>query len=208
MIDRSANRHLAALVLAAGASTRLGQPKQLVTLHGETLVGRTVRLAREAGAETVFVVVGASFQPVVDALSLLQPAVRVLLNRRWHKGMSTSIAMGAHAAERGGAHDLLVLACDQVHVSAHHLLALRAASRREHVVASAYADRRGIPALFPEFSFHALQQLTGDRGARDLLAQEDILAIPLEGGEFDIDTPDDLQRLHEADNIGGASTHV
>ena len=201
MIDRDADRHLAALVLAAGASARLGQPKQLVAFEGEPLVTRAVRRAREAGAETVFVVVGAGYQVITDALSTLEPPARILLNRRWQEGMSTSIALGAHAAEREGAHDLLVLACDQVHVTAEHLLALRAASRREHVVASSYAGRRGVPALFPEFAFHALQQLTGDRGARDLLAHEDVLAIPLEGGEFDIDTPHDLQRLQALEQI-------
>ncbi len=111
--------------------------------------------------------------------------------------MGHSLALGAVAAERDGADDLLVLTCDQIHVTPEHLRKLVQASRRDHVVASAYANRRGVPALFPCFSFRALQQLRGDRGARDLLQQEDVLAVPLQGGEVDIDTPQDLPALDE-----------
>ncbi len=188
---------LGAVVLAAGASTRLGQPKQLVTLLGETLVERAVRVAREAGAQVVFVVVGANYEPIFEILSDQQPLIRVLLNKRWQEGMSTSLALGAIAAERENLASLLVLTCDQVNVTPEHLLELQHSSRREHVVASSYAGRHGVPALFPSFSFPLLQDLTGDQGARELLAQDDVVAVPLPGGEFDIDTPEDLLRLQE-----------
>ena len=159
MTPRSAGRSiypgLGALVLAAGASTRLGQPKQL--------------------------------------------------NKRWNDGMSTSIALGASAAEREGLENLLVLTCDQITVTADHLVALQRAAHREHVVASTYAGRRGVPALFPAFSFPSLQQLAGDRGARELLAQEDVVGLPLQHGDFDIDTPEDLERLRELESAEIAS---
>lgn len=195
------NRRVAALVLAAGESSRLGQPKQLVRYCGETLVERAVRLATEAGAAPVFVVLGANAQPILDVLQNCVYGPRILINKGWHRGLSTSIALGATAAERVDAEDLLVLSCDQVTVTAKHLRMLVDASRREHVVASLYADRRGIPALFPEFSFHALQDLAGDHGARDLLKDDAVLTVPLQGGEFDVDTPEDLRHLRamEAD---------
>jgi molybdenum cofactor cytidylyltransferase len=195
------DRRLAALVLAAGASTRLGQPKQLLQYQGEFLVERAVRIAREAGAHTVFVVLGAHYQPIFQALSKVSPPVRVLLNLGWQQGMGNSIALGAAAAERDGAADLLVLTCDQIHVTAEHLRLLIRASHRDHVVASVYAEHRGVPALFPEFSFHALQELRGDRGARDLLQQEDVLSVPFPGGSIDIDTPEDLEAMN-ADQRG------
>ncbi|GAA3753199.1 nucleotidyltransferase family protein [Terriglobus aquaticus] len=188
-------RHLGALILAAGASTRLGQPKQMVRWNGETLVERAVRIAREAGAETVLVVLGAHHEQIFPILQPYQPELRILLNQRWAEGMGTSIALGAAVAERHSVDDLLVLTCDQVAVTAQHLRDLVAASHREHVVASTYAGRRGVPALFPEFSFHALQRLSGDRGARDLLQHEDVVHLPLPGGELDIDTPEDLEQL-------------
>ena len=193
----SRGRNLAALVLAAGASTRLGHPKQLVRYHGEFLVERAVRLAREAGADPVFVVLGANYSPIYEILSTVEPRVRVLLNQAWAGGMGNSLALGAAAAERDGADDLLVLTCDQVLVTAEHLRLLVKTSCRDHVVASEYAGHRGVPALFPAFSFHALQALRGDFGARDLLGQEDVLAVPLPGGDIDIDTPQDLRDLQE-----------
>ena len=196
MID--GRRHLGAVVLAAGASTRLGRPKQLVKIDGETLVERALRIAREAGADTVFVVLGANYQPIFEVLQPYQPELRVLLNQRWAEGMGTSVALAAAAAERHNVDDLLVLTCDQVAVTPEHLRGLVAASHREHVVASTYSSRRGVPALFPEFSFHALQQLSGDRGARELLQHEDVLQLPLPGGAIDIDTEEDLEDLTAA----------
>ena len=95
-------RRLAALVLAAGASTRLGQPKQLLRYEGELLIERAVRVAQAAGAHPVFVVLGANYQPIFEVLSGLEPPVRVLLNQAWQNGMGHSIALGAAAAERGG----------------------------------------------------------------------------------------------------------
>ena len=168
----------------------------MLRYNGELLLMRAVRLAREAGADPVFVVLGAGYEPMRQMLTTLDPEVRVLLNRAWERGMSTSIALGAAVAERDEADDLLVLTCDQIAVTAQHLRDLVDASHREHVVASYYGGRCGVPALFPEFSFHALQQLHGDRGARDLLQQQDVLSIPLVRGEIDIDTPEDLKHLN------------
>ena len=190
---------LAALVLAAGASTRLGQPKQLVTFHGERLLDRAIRIAKEAGASPVFVVLGANYEQMLQALAESpdgpENGVRILINKAWRTGMSSSIRLGATAAERLGAEDLLVLGCDQPAVTADHLRELCEASKREHAVASYYWQRRGIPALFPAFAFHALQELSGDNGARELLQDEAVLTVPLPGGEFDVDTPEDLERL-------------
>ena len=190
---------MAALVLAAGASSRLGQPKQLVRFQGERLMDRAIRLAQEAGAVPVFVVLGANFELMLEALadspSGPENGVRILINKAWRSGMSSSLRLGATAAERAGADDLLVMGCDQPSVTAQHLRALCEASKREHAVASYYWQRRGIPALFPAFAFHALQDLSGDTGARELLQDDAVLTVPLPGGEFDVDTPEDLERL-------------
>jgi molybdenum cofactor cytidylyltransferase len=189
------SRKVAALVLAAGASSRLGQPKQLVEYHGERLIHRAIRIAREAGASPIFVVLGAEYERILEVLTPSDGTTRILVNKGWKRGMASSISLGAAAAERAGADDLLVLTCDQVTVTREHLTKLMESSRREHVVASYYWERRGIPALFPDFAFHALQELSGDTGARDLLQDDAVFTVPLSGGEFDVDTPEDLERL-------------
>lgn len=193
------SRRLAALVLAAGASSRLGQPKQLVEFEGERLLDRAIRLAHQAGASPVFVVLGADFERILEALTSNPYQPRILVNKAWSSGMASSLRLGAAAAERAGVDDLLVLACDQPAVTAEHLLRLTEVSKREHVVASYYWERRGIPALFPEFAFHALQDLQGDTGARELLQDDAVLTVALPGGEFDVDTPQDLLRLESLD---------
>ena len=138
---------------------------------------------------------GADYERILELLSPSDSGTRILVNKGWKRGMASSIALGATAAVRVGAEDLLVLTCDQVTVTPEHLLRLINTSRREHVVASFYLERRGIPALFPDFAFHALQDLSGDTGARDLLQDDAVLTVPLLDGEFDVDTPDDLRRL-------------
>ena len=199
------NRHIAAVVLAAGASSRLGEPKQLLRFHGEQLVDRAVRIAHEAGATSIFLVLGADHERILDALTPTSYSPRVLINRGWQHGMATSVALGVAAAERVGAQDVLVLACDQVSVTPEHLRQLIVASKRERVVASLYHGRGGIPALFPEFSFHALQDLTGDRGAREILQDQSVLTVTLPGGEFDVDTPDDVTTLRRIERHGWAA---
>lgn len=193
------SRRLAALVLAAGSSSRLGEPKQLVEFQGERLIDRAIRIAHEAGASPIFVVLGAEYERMLTALRANPFHPRILINKAWSTGMASSIRLGAAAAERASVEDLLVLSCDQPSVTAEHLVRLSEASKREHVVASYYWNRRGIPALFPEFSFHALQDLRGDAGARELLQDKAVLTVTLAGGEFDVDTPEDLARLHAMD---------
>ncbi len=201
------NRRVAALVLAAGGSSRLGQPKQLLTFKGERLLDRAIRIAQETGADPIFVVLGAEYERILDTLpSPSDGGPRILINKAWHTGMASSIALGVVAAERVGADDLLVLTCDQMFVTPVHLLRLVEVSNREHVVASYFAGKRGIPALFPEFSFHALQELSGDSGAREVLQDEAVLTVALAGGEFDVDTPEDLLRMREMEREAEAAS--
>jgi molybdenum cofactor cytidylyltransferase len=176
-----------AVILAAGASTRLGQPKQLIRIAGETLLDRAVRIAGEAGCLPVIVVVGAALPEVVTRTTLLG-AIKVV-NREWRLGMSTSIGRGveilqAIAPESRG---VLLMTCDQPAVTSQHIRALIGS---EEITASAYAERRGVPAYFPRSRFSDLRELTGDFGARELLKQARTIALP--GGEVDIDTVTDL----------------
>jgi molybdenum cofactor cytidylyltransferase len=191
---------IAAIVLAAGPSRRLGQPKQLVALAGEALLQRALRLAKEAGAAPVLAVLGANFAPICAAISF-DEAIPVF-NEQWEQGMSTSIHAGfqeldARAPEAQGA---MILACDQPRLTAKHLRALLEAFQSQpapSIVVSSYAGVHGIPAVFPRQSFSALLALRGDKGARALLAEPafPLVAVPFAGGEVDIDLPSDLAHL-------------
>jgi len=190
-----------AIVLAAGASVRLGQPKQLLALPesaGETLLGRTVRVAVEAGAAPVFVVLGAHAEEIQRNVQL-EPC-NVLLNPEWQEGMASSLRMGIRAVMKScpSATGALVVVCDQPVLSAEHLRKLLAA----HIVspdiptASRYAGRDGVPVVLPLRMFPAMLTLTGDQGARTILRHgERTNSVEFVGGEWDVDRPEDLPGL-------------
>ena len=191
---------VAAIVLAAGASRRLGQPKQLLMHGGETMIERAIRLANEAGAAPVITVLGAFHELIREAVQLSN--FTLVINNAWNQGISTSIQAGLAALLDGDPQTpgALILACDQPRLSAEHLRAMLEAFCAEAalaIVASTYKGVLGIPAVFPREVFAELCALRGDKGARSLLMQPPcpLVALPFSGGEIDIDLPADMTHL-------------
>ena len=191
---------IATIILAAGASTRLGQPKQLVAYHGETLLNRAIRLAQESGATPVIVVLGAHYSRI--SASIRPYTSLPFHNDRWRQGIGSSIhagmrALNVCAPEVSG---VLLMSCDQPRLSANHLRSLLnefTAQPPPAIIASSYAGIDGVPAVFPRETFAALRALRGDRGARSIIAQAPcpVTAVEFDGGEVDIDSPEDLALL-------------
>ena len=175
-----------AIILAAGASRRLGRPKQLVLHQGETLLRRAVAAA--SACAPVVVVTGCGSEAMAAELAGL--GVEVVFNPRWEEGMASSIRAGVKALPPGvpGA---LFLVCDQPAVDAALVAKLLAAWKGEPV-ACAYGGVRGIPAILPARVFPGLLALEGDRGARGFLQGEDVVEVPFEQGAWDVDEPGDL----------------
>jgi len=191
---------IAAMILAAGGSRRLGQPKQLLTWAGETLLNRAIRIASEAGASPVLAVLGAQFERIRGSIES-RSAIRVH-NDRWRQGMGRSIETGMRALHvcAPDAEGVLIMGCDQPRLTADHLRALVAAVAPEGgavIAASRYAGVYGVPAVFPRATFDALCALRGDKGARSVIesASCPVVAVEFEGGEVDIDAPGDLSLL-------------
>ena len=192
---------VAAIVLAAGASRRLGQPKQLLMHGGETLRMRAVRLANQAGATPVLTILGANIEAIRDSVGLVPNSIPVI-NDKWEQGISTSIYAGLKSLNEvaPNAPGALILSCDQPRLGADHLRTLIQtflAQSEPTIVASTYSDVVGIPAVFPRLAFPHLLALRGDKGARALLIDPPcpLIAIPFPGGEVDIDRPEDLKQL-------------
>ena len=177
---------IAAVILAAGASSRLGEAKQLVRLHGETLLDRAIACAHAAGCAPVVVVLGARAAEIAAGCRLTD--AQTIVNPNWEEGMASSIRTGIETLP-AGTEGTLLLTCDQPAVTSAHLGRLLGGGADP--VASRYAGRNGIPAYFPASWFARLLQLEGDRGARDLLRTAK--AIVLEAGEIDVDTPAALE---------------
>ena len=191
---------LAAIILAAGGSRRLGRPKQLLEYQGETLLNRAIRSAYEAGASPVIPILGSDYgtirASVQDHRSILVD------NQRWRQGMASSIQEGMRALRlcAPDAAGVLLMACDQPRLTTELLRALMAAfhaSDEKAIVASAYAVAHGIPAVFPREKFAELRALVGDKGARSIIdqAQGSVVEVEFAGGDVDIDSPDDLAQL-------------
>jgi molybdenum cofactor cytidylyltransferase len=190
----------AAIVLAAGASSRLGQSKQLVHVDGESLLRRTTRLAIETGCSPVFVVLGCNPTTLAEELEGL--AAAIIINKDWETGMASSLKSGLRAILDANPlqSNAMVLVCDQPRLDLSVLRNLLATHNAQHpaITASRYRGTHGVPAIFSSSVFGELMKLTGDQGARRILQQhlEDLASVDFPGGEFDLDTPSDLARLN------------
>jgi molybdenum cofactor cytidylyltransferase len=188
--------HVHVIVLAAGASRRLGQPKQLVQLQGRPALHIVVSNAVAVAGNAVTVVVGANASQLTYLLTHT-PASSVV-NKQWEEGLASSLRCGL-AATPAAADAIMVLLGDQVCVTSDDLKRLLAAwNDQEGVIAAAsYAQGIGVPAIFPRAYFSELAQLRGDEGARKVLQRnpDRVVRVPMPNAAIDLDTPEDLQTL-------------
>jgi CTP:molybdopterin cytidylyltransferase MocA len=182
-------------VLAAGASRRFGSAKLLAAVDGESLIHTAVAAAVASKCERVAVVLGAHAATIADAIGQFE--VDHVENHGWKEGMASSVRAAVTWARGSGCHALLITVADQPRIDAAHLDRLIAASGGGwRLAASRYAKVLGVPALFPRASFDALNGLSGDIGARELLRDPSraVAAVPVAGGAVDVDTPADIPR--------------
>lgn len=184
----------AAVLLAAGASRRLGQPKALVEVDGEPLVRRTARHLAATAPHVLIVVTGeATLGERIDAALAGIPFTRVACPA-WAQGMGASLRAGLDAAGAWPVAAALACPCDLPRLSNAHLDALLAAWRADphRAAACRYEGIVGAPAILPRTAFDAITRLD-DRGARDWLrAQADVAQVDAPALAFDLDRPEDL----------------
>lgn len=187
------------VILAAGASTRLGTPKQLLQYQGRSLLRHTAEVAIASGCQPIVVVLGAQVKQLEAEVQQLP--VYVVENNRWAEGMSSSIQIGLKVLQsiHPTVKAVVILLCDQPFVSAAlvHQLIEEYQRTGKLIVASEYADTVGVPALFSQALFPVLMALPGDRGAKYVIQNyaQAVARVPFPLGAIDIDTPSDYKQL-------------
>ncbi len=191
-----------AVVLAAGSSSRLGFPKQLLMIAGESLLLRIVRQAQASGCRRTVVVLGAFLERL--RAELAGSVNEILENPLWKEGLGASVRLAAQHARQSlpsPPEALLFLTTDQPGVNAQCIQRLlTAADGDSTMVAAAYEGTVGIPALFKRVHFAELAELRGAQGARSLLLRypEQVWAVSMPEAAADIDTATDWEEFQSS----------
>lgn len=185
------------ILLAAGASIRLGGPKQLLKIQGETLLRRQIKIAL-AVTEKIVVTLGANYENIIREISDLP--VQTIENKDWKNGMSSSIKVGLNKLIKDSKIEAAILmVCDQPFVDENLLIKLieKFHETDSLIVASRYENTLGVPAIFRRELFPELLALNEKSGAKSLIkkyaAQTAFVDFPK--GAFDIDTPEDYKKV-------------
>lgn len=186
---------IGAIILAAGSSSRLGRPKQLLKLNNETLLTRTISAAGDAGCSPIVVVTGA-----IDCAFALEERRPLIFcqNDNWQRGMGTSIRDGVTALTTADStlDAVIILACDQPYLDSAIIEKLIATFRQTQmpIIASQYNEIRGVPALFARGIFSELKNLPDDSGSKPIINSHPtrLATIDFPKGAVDIDTPEDI----------------
>lgn len=199
------NSQIAAVILAAGASTRMGTPKQLLQWQGRSLLRSITETAISADCSPIIVVLGADSDSLNERLrqriqaEVIDLPVQVVNNPKWQTGMGSSIRMGIQALVdlNMDVKAAILLLCDQPFVSPQIIQQLRSSYDATHqsIVASSYQDTIGVPALFDRQLFSELLELNQLEGAKTLIQHHlnAVEIIDFEKGSIDLYTPKDYQ---------------
>jgi molybdenum cofactor cytidylyltransferase len=187
------------IILAGGASSRLGRPKQLLPYRDKTLLQRAVQTARASLAYPVVIVLGAEAERVQNEVS--DQDVHTVVNAEWKEGMASSIRCGLNTFMQRDptAAGVILMVCDQPFVTTSLLNDLIAAHQKtgKPVVTCSYEDTFGPPVFFHRSLFEELLQLKGDIGARSVVKQHanEVEVVLFPKGTFDVDTEADYEKL-------------
>ncbi len=190
----------AIIILAAGNSSRLGRPKQLLAYKNKTLLQVVSDAALQTDFRPVTIVLGAYKNEIAKQIN---GTVKYVINEHWQQGMALSISAGLTATLKfqPGIQQVIIAVSDQAFITCEIFEQLHRQQQLygKGIVASQYGDTTGTPVLFTKKYFADLLSLKGDSGARSILKNcpADVATISFEKGEMDIDTEEDYKKLIE-----------
>jgi molybdenum cofactor cytidylyltransferase len=186
------------ILLAAGSSFRLGRPKQLIEIQGETLIQKAIDEAKMSQADFLVVVLGANADLIQTGFDY--SSTPFIVNPDWQNGMSSSMQVGLRfLMEKEEIDQVLLMLCDQPFVDASLLNKLINSKKTsgKGIVAAAYSNTLGVPALFDRRYFEELLQLNGSEGAKKVIFnhQAEVHALDFPLGAVDLDTEEDISQF-------------
>lgn len=191
--------HCAVLMIAAGESKRMGSPKQLLVVEGETLINRMIHIVKKAVNFPTYVILGAFAETIQAQFPNLE--INIVNNTHWQEGMASSIRVGLNTAkaQNPALDGVMVVVCDQPYITESTITALLQLQKEKDtpMAAAYYDDVMGTPALFHSSIFNELLSLKGDMGAKRIIQSrpEEVAKLHFEKGLLDIDTKEDYQAL-------------
>lgn len=193
------NKSIGIIILAAGASTRLGQPKQLLIYKENSLIFNTVEIAVNSGCSPIIVVLGAYADLILPEISNFP--VKIVENYDWQAGMNTSLGAGIKTLQ--ATHEIIeaviIMVCDQPFLSTNLIQKMIDIYylKLNPIVASEYAGTLGAPALFSSSLFPEMLNLKTDKGAKQIINKyaSQVATVNFPRGEIDIDTFTDYESL-------------
>jgi len=199
----SSKPNIAVILLAAGASSRLGAIKQLLPWKGTTLLEHSIETISNLNCSDRFVVLGANHNLIKSKIDFSK--VKVLVNNEWKLGLGSSIACGAnHLLQNGFEVDaVLIILADQPLIDSKYLNSLIDTFEvdEKQIIATSYGNhKKGVPALFDKAYFKELSELNADKGAKTIIDNysENVTTVNAEHLVFDIDTREDYEKLYKA----------
>jgi molybdenum cofactor cytidylyltransferase len=190
--------HISLILLAAGESSRLGTPKQLLMYKGKNLLQHTIDLTQTVGLDTV-AVLGAYSEQILTQIGTLD--LKVVENTDWREGLASSVRCGLEhvLSLNPDAEAVILLLCDQPLLTAE---TIRQLLEKYHesglpIIHCNYGDTTGPPTLFHKSLFHYLMQLKGHEGAKKVVNTfpDKVALVEFPDGKWDIDTAEDYEQI-------------
>ncbi|WP_375723642.1 nucleotidyltransferase family protein [Arcobacter sp. KX21116] len=189
-MEKSIN--LAVLIIAAGTSSRLGEPKQLLKLKGKTLINIAIEKAMKL-TSNVTVILGHKSEEIKTNIE--NKKINILTNPNYEEGMGNTIAFGVSNIKEK---KVLIMLCDQPLIPIEHYENLIKLSNKneDKIICSKYKNHYAVPTIFPNKYFEELQNLKGNKGAKQLFVKYEPKSVDLaDNFSFDVDTKEDWQEL-------------
>lgn len=189
------------VILAAGNSSRLGRPKQLLEYKDSTLLKNTISEALRVENSFLIVVTGSNHNVIEKELNL--PEIKFSFNAEWETGMASSIVKGLKELfQLNPDYEKCIFSvCDQPFVTSLTFENLISEYHKieKGIIASAYSETLGTPVLFHRKYFNELLDLKGQEGAKKVIKKysDDVVSVPFEKGNIDIDTEEDYNNLFQ-----------